>query len=121
MVAQYCSILQNALLKCFLEAGAATTIAPTMKPTFARNSVALVFAGVSIELYGQGAPIFNTSYGGTGKLAEYQMNAARAMDFGAGGSTISVANVQAADGSLKIVPLLLFILGLKAHWIGIDM
>ena len=61
--------------------------------------------------------------GGAGKLAEEQLNAARAWDLGASASTMSVANLQAAADCLKIVvptSLLSFILVLKAYSIGMD-
>ena len=44
-------------MACCLEAGAATITAPIVTPTFAQDIGALVFAGVSIESYGQGASI----------------------------------------------------------------
>ena len=122
-VAQDRIILQNAFVARCLEAGAATTTAPIVTPTFARDIGALVFAGVSIESYGQGASIFNAACGGAGKLAEEQLNAARAWDLGASASTMSVADLQAAADRLKIVlptSLLSFILVLKAHSIGMD-
>ena len=111
-------ILQNVFVTRCLEAGAAITTAPTVTPTFARDIESLVFAGVSIESYGQGASIFNAACGGAGKLAEEQLNAARAWDLGANASTMSVADLQAAADRLKIVlpmSLLSFILVLKAH------
>ena len=89
-------ILQNAFVACCLEAGAATTTASIVTPAFARDIGALVFAGVSIESYGQGASIFSVAGGGEGKLAEEQLNAARAWDLGASASTMSVADLQAA-------------------------
>ena len=78
---------------------------------------------MSIESYGQGASIFSVAGGGAGKLAEEQLNAARAWDLGASASTMSVADFQAAADRLKIVlPTLLlsFILVLKAHSISMD-
>ena len=51
-------------MACCLEAGAATTTAPILMPTFAQDIGALVFAGVSIESYSQGASIFNAACGG---------------------------------------------------------
>jgi hypothetical protein len=60
-VAQDCIILQNALMVCCLVAGAATTTAPIVTPTFAQDIGALAFAGVSIESYSQGASIFNAA------------------------------------------------------------
>ena len=106
-----------------LEAGAATTTTPTVTPTFAQDIGSLVFAGVSIESYGQGASIFSVAGGGAGKLAEEQLNAARAWDLGASASTMSVADLHAAANRLKIVlpmSLLSFILVLKAHSISMD-
>ena len=106
-----------------LEAGAATTTAPIVTPTFAQDIGALVFAGVSIESYSQGASIFNATYGGAGKLAAEQLNAARVGDLGASASTMSVADLQIAVNCLEIVlptSLLSFILVLKAHSIGMD-
>ena len=122
-VAQDRIILQNAFVARCLEAGAATTTAPIVTPAFARDIGALVFAGVSIESYGQGASIFSAAGGGAGKLAEEQLNAARAWDLGASASTMSVVDLQAAADRLKIVlptSLLSFILVLKAHSIGMD-
>jgi hypothetical protein len=116
-------ILQNAFVARCLEAGAATTTAPTVTPAFARDIGSLVFAGVSIESYGQGASIFSVAGGGAGKLAEEQLNAARAWDLGASASTMSVADLQAAADRLKIVlptSLLSFILVLKAHSVSMD-
>ena len=58
------------------------------------------------------------------KLAEEQLNAARAWDFGASASTTRVTNLQAAAEHLKIVlpmSLISFILVLKAHSIGMDL
>ena len=100
-----------------LEAETATTASPIVTPTFAQDIGALVFASVSIESYGQGASIFNAACGGAEKLAEEQLNAARAWDLGTSASAMSVAN------HLMIVlptSLLLFILVLKAHSIGMD-
>ena len=94
-----------------------------MTPAFARGIGSLVFAGVSIESYGQGASIFSVAGGGAGKLAEEQLNAARAWDLGASASTMSVADLQAAADRLKIVlptSLLSFILVLKANSISMD-
>ena len=122
-VAQDRIILQNAFVARCLEAGTATTTAPIVTPTFAQDIGALVFAGVSIESYGQGASIFNAACGGAGKLAAEQLNAARAWDLGASASTMSVADLQAAADRLKIVlptSLLSFIFVLKAHSIGMD-
>ena len=104
---------------------AATTTAPIVTPTFARDIVALVFAGVSIESYGQGASIFNATCGGACKLAAEQLNAARVWDLGASASAsaMSVAALQATAIRLKTVllsSLLSFILVLKAHSIGMD-
>jgi hypothetical protein len=115
-VAQDRIILQNAFVARCLEAGAATTTAPIVTPTFARDIGALVFAGVSIECYGQGASIFNAACGGAGKLAAEQLNAARVWDLGASASAMSVADLQAAADRLKIVlptSLLSFILVLR--------
>ena len=89
-------ILQNAFVACCLEAGAANTIAPIVTPAFARDIEALDFASMSIESYSSGASIFSVAGGGTGKLAEQQLNAARAWDLGAIASTTSVADLQAA-------------------------
>ena len=116
-------ILQNAFVAHCLEAGAATTTAPTVTPAFARDIRSLVFAGVSIESYGQGVSIFSVTGGGEGKLTEAQLNAARVWDLGASASTICVADLQAAADRLKIVlptSLLSFILVLKAHSISMD-
>ena len=77
-VAQDRIILQNVFVARCLEAGAATTTAPIVTPAFAQDIGALVFAGVSIESYGQGASIFSATGGGAGKLAEEQLNAIRA-------------------------------------------
>ena len=93
-------ILQNVFVARCLEAGAATTTAPTVTPAFARDIGSLVFAGVSIKSYVQGASIFSVAGGGAGKLAEEQLNAARAWELGASASTMSVADLQAA--TLKI-------------------
>ena len=117
-------ILQNAFVACCLEAGAATTTAPTVSPTFAQDIGSLVFAGVSIESYGQGASIFSVAGGGAGKLAEEQLNAAQAWDLGASASTMSMSDLQAAANRLKIVlptSLLSFILVMKAHSFSMDM
>ena len=95
-----------------------------MTPIFAQDIGALVFAGVSIESYGQGASIFNVACSGAGKLAEEQLNATRVWDLGASASTTSVAGLQAMANHLKIVlplSLLSFILVLKAHSIGMGM
>ena len=82
---------------CCLETGAATTTTtPIVTPTFAQDIGALVFASISIESYNQGASIFNAACGGAGKLAEEQLNAARAWDLGTSASTMSAANLQAA-------------------------
>ena len=116
-------ILQNAFVVCSLEAGAATTTAPTVTPAFAQDIGSLVFTGVSIESYSQGASIFSVAGGGAGKLAEEQLNAAQAWDLGASASTMSVADLQAAADRLKIVlPMLLlsFMLVLKAHSISMN-
>ena len=113
-------------MACCLEAGAATTSAPIVTPAFARDIGALVFAGMSIESYGQGASIFSAAGGGAGKLAEEQLNAVRAWDLGANASTMSVVDLQAAADQLPqdclVLPtsLLSFILVLKAHIIGMD-
>ena len=64
-------------MACCLEAGAATPTALIVTPTFAQDIGALVFAGVSIESYSQGASIFNAACGGAGKLAAEQLNATR--------------------------------------------
>jgi hypothetical protein len=63
-------MLQNDFVASCLEAGTETTTAPIMTPTFAQDIGALVFAGVSIGSYNQGASVFNAAWGGTGKLAE---------------------------------------------------
>ena len=122
-VAQDRIILQNAFIARHLEAGAATTTAPIVTPTFARDIGALVFASVSIESYSQGASIFNAACSGASKLAAEQLNDTRAWDLGASASTMSVTDLQAAADRLKIVlpmSLLSIILVLKAHSIGMD-
>jgi hypothetical protein len=94
-VAQDSIILQNVFVACCLEAGAATTTASIVTPTFVQGIGALVFANVSIESYDQGASIFNAACGGAGKLTAEQLNATRAWDLGTSASTMSVADLQA--------------------------
>ena len=77
-VAQDHIILQNALVACCLEIGAATTTASIFTPTFAQEIGAMDFACVSVASYIQGASIFNAASGGAEKLAEEQLNLARA-------------------------------------------
>ena len=118
-------ILQNAFVVCSLEAGAATTTAPIVTPAFALDIGAVVFAGVSIESYGQGASIFSAASGGAEKLAEEQLNAARAWDLGASASTMSVADLQAAacrlppqDCPTNVTAVLHFGPDGPQHWYG---
>ena len=92
-------------------------------PAFSQDSGSLVFAGMSIESYSQGASIFSVAGGGAEKLAEEQLNAARAWDLDAIASTTSMADLQATADCLKIVlptSLLSFILVVKAHSISMD-
>lgn len=77
-VAQDHIILQNVFVAHCLEAGTATSTAPIMTPTIAQDIEALVFAGLCIESHNQGAPVFSAVGGGARKLAEVQLNAARA-------------------------------------------
>ena len=67
--AQDCIILQNALVVCCLEAGAAGTSAPIVTSTIIWGIGALVFAGLSIEYYNQGASVFSAAGGDERMLA----------------------------------------------------
>ena len=103
---------------CCLEAGAATTTASIVTFTLAWDIGALVFAGMSIESYNQGA-IFIAAGGDAVRLAEEQLNTASACDLGVSASTMSKCGWPSScsqpsqDCHTNITAVLSFILVLK--------